>query len=76
MDVYDPWASPHEAHEEYGVDLIGELRQGYYDAVIIAVSHQEFVAMGIDKIRALGKAESVVFDVKYLFPKDAVDESL
>ena len=76
VDVYDPWASPHEAHEEYGVDLIGELRQGYYDAVIIAVSHQEFVAMGIDKIRALGKAESVVFDVKYLFPKDAVDESL
>lgn len=76
VDVYDPWASPHEAHEEYGVDLIGELRQDYYDAVIIAVSHQEFVAMGIDKIRALGKAESVVFDVKYLFPKDAVDESL
>ncbi len=76
VDVYDPWASPHEAHEEYRVDLIGELRQGYYDAVIIAVSHQEFVAMGIDKIRALGKAESVVFDVKYLFPKDAVDESL
>ena len=76
VDVYDPWASPHEAHEEYGVDLIGELRQDYYDAVIIAVSHQEFVAMGIDKIRALGKAESVVFDVKYLFPKDTVDESL
>jgi UDP-N-acetyl-D-galactosamine dehydrogenase len=76
VEIYDPWVNPEEAHEEYGVDLIDELRQGYYDAIILAVAHQEFKELGAAKIRALGKPESVIFDVKYVLPKDAVDESL
>ena len=44
-----------------------------YDAVVIAVAHNEFRAMSIEGIRALGKAEHVLYDLKYLFPADAAD---
>lgn len=76
VDVYDPWVDPHEALEEYGVELVPTLKQGHYDAIIIAVAHSQFRELGAESIRALGKAESVIFDVKYLLAKDAVDESL
>jgi len=76
VDVYDPWANPREARKEYGVDLLPELRPGSYDAVVIAVAHRQFRDLGADDIRALGKPDSVLFDVKYLLPKEAVDEYL
>lgn len=76
VDVYDPWASSDEAKEEYGVELIPELKPGHYDAVIMAVSHKEFLKMGIDQIRALCKSGGVLFDVKSLFPADLVDGRL
>ncbi len=51
--------------------------QGAYDAVIVAVGHQQFCALGGQGVRALGKPEgSVVFDVKYVLPRDAVDARL
>lgn len=76
VDVFDPWVNPEEANEEYGVTPIMEPANGEYDAIILAVSHQEFVAMGVDKIRALGKPGAVLYDVKSLLPKDQVDGRL
>jgi UDP-N-acetyl-D-glucosamine/UDP-N-acetyl-D-galactosamine dehydrogenase len=76
VDVYDPWADRGEALHEYGVEPISQLQDGCYDGIVIAVAHQQFSDMGIDRIRALGKAKSVVFDVKYLLPSDRVDERL
>lgn len=76
VEVYDPWASPEEVRHEYGIELVAELVPGRYDAVIVAVGHREFKAMGADGIRALAKAEGVVFDVKYILPPEAVDEYL
>jgi len=76
VEVYDPWIDPKEAQEEYGITPIQELKKGYYDAVIIAVAHDEFKEMGIDAIRGLGKAPHLIFDIKYLFPADQVDARL
>ena len=77
VDVYDPWASTDEAFHEYGVKLVPELMEGHYDAVVVAVAHQAFRTMlGPDRIKALCKADSVIFDVKYLLPKEYVDEYL
>ncbi len=76
VDVYDPWVSSEEAQHEYGITPMSELKNGTYDAIILAVSHKEFVAMGADKIRALGKSDSVLYDVKALLPKDQVDGRL
>ncbi|MBI3776351.1 MAG: Vi polysaccharide biosynthesis UDP-N-acetylglucosamine C-6 dehydrogenase TviB [Gammaproteobacteria bacterium] len=76
VDVYDPWIDAEEAKHEYGITPISTLENGKYDAVILAVSHHQFKSMGVDKIRALGKPQSVLYDVKSLLPKDKVDGRL
>ena len=76
VDVYDPWVDPREALHEYGIEPISEPKPGHYDAIILAVAHRQFREMGVERIRALGKPDSVLFDVKYLLPADAVDGRL
>ncbi|MBS3911114.1 MAG: Vi polysaccharide biosynthesis UDP-N-acetylglucosamine C-6 dehydrogenase TviB [Hydrogenophaga sp.] len=65
-DVFDPWASPAEAQHEYGITPVAQPQPGAYDAIVIAVAHQQFKAMGAADIRALGKPEHVLFDLKYV----------
>ncbi len=76
VDLYDPWVNPDEAEHEYGLRPIPELHNGTYDAVIIAVSHREFVAMGSQQIRALCKPDGVLYDVKHILPVQDVDARL
>lgn len=76
VDVHDPWVSPDEARTEYGLELLPQPVAGGYDAVIVAVAHREFVALGTDGIRALGKPQAVVFDVKRALPRDGADDAL
>ncbi|MDQ1362951.1 MAG: UDP-N-acetyl-D-glucosamine/UDP-N-acetyl-D-galactosamine dehydrogenase, partial [Pseudomonadota bacterium] len=76
VDIYDPWINHEEAYEEYGIRPIMEPGKGYYDAIILAVAHREFAAMGADGIRALCKPNAVIFDAKYVLPADAVDGRL
>lgn len=76
VDVMDPWCSHAEAEEEYNLSLCHEEKLGFYDAVIVAVAHDEFKAMGIDKIKALGKAQHVIYDLKYVLDKNDVDMRL
>jgi len=76
VDVFDPWADPREAQHEYGIELIAEPQAGQYDALIIAVAHQQFQDLGPERIRDLGKPEALLFDVKYLFPANTVDGRL
>ena len=76
VDVYDPWVSAKEAKHEYGLELVSELATDHYDAVVLAVAHRQFTEMGGDRIRALGKPDCIVFDVKNVLPRDAVDDRL
>jgi UDP-N-acetyl-D-galactosamine dehydrogenase len=77
VDVYDPWINVEDAEHEYGLKC---LRQppaaGTYDAVVLAVSHHQFVTLGEAGIKAFGKPEAVLFDVKSLFPLGAADGRL
>ena len=68
VDVYDPWVSPQEADAEYGISPVPQLNVGLYDAVILAVAHMQFKDMGACAIRALGKSNTVIYDLKYIFP--------
>ena len=68
VDIYDPWANSEEAFEEYKLTLTSEPEGGTYDAVILAVSHDCFKELGIEKIRSFGKEECILFDVKYALP--------
>jgi UDP-N-acetyl-D-glucosamine/UDP-N-acetyl-D-galactosamine dehydrogenase len=72
-DVYDPWVSAKDAQHEYGITPVSELETGSYDAVIVAVAHHQFKAMGVAALRALGKPSHVLFDLKYVFPVEASD---
>ncbi|WP_321463694.1 Vi polysaccharide biosynthesis UDP-N-acetylglucosamine C-6 dehydrogenase TviB [uncultured Vibrio sp.] len=76
VDVMDPWCSNAEAQREYGLTLYEKETQGFYDAIIMAVSHNEFKQMGVEKIRALGKPEHVLYDLKYVLDKQSVDMRL
>mgnify|MGYP003858831459 CR=1 FL=1 len=76
IDIYDPWANADDVKAEYGLNLVETPKDGHYDAAVICVSHDQIKAMGIEKIKALCKTEHVIFDVKYLFDKDQVDERL
>ena len=76
VDVYDPWVDPEEARHEYEINPIAELKPGHYDAIILAVGHRQFREMGAANIRAIGKANAVLFDVKYVLPATDVDGRL
>jgi UDP-N-acetyl-D-galactosamine dehydrogenase len=76
VDVYDPWVDAEEAASEYRVRLVDELAEGAYDAVIVAVAHRQFRELGPARIRALGKPGAVLFDVKSVLPREAVDGRL
>ncbi len=76
VDVHDPWVDVALAHEEYGITMTAQPQAGTYDAVILAVSHREFAELGAEGIRAFGKPGSVLFDVKAVLPRDAVDGRL
>lgn len=68
VDVYDDWADAAEVHHEYGLKLVPELVEGVYDAIVLAVDHSEFKEWGEERIRAYGRAEHVLYDVKHVLP--------
>ena len=76
VEVYDPWINAQEAQHEYGITPVSKLQIARYDAIILAVAHEQFLQMGLTGIRALGKVNSVLYDVKYLFRPDQVDGRL
>lgn len=77
VDIYDPWIDVQEARHEYGVVcLTSEPAQGVYNAIVLAVGHQQFAAMGEQGIKAFGKPGAVLFDVKGILPLGAADARL
>ncbi len=74
--VCDPWVEPGEARREYGIELVALPQRAEYDAVVLAVAHREFVALGAAGVRALTQPAGVVFDVKQALPREAVDDRL
>lgn len=76
IDIMDPWCSGEAARHEYGLELTDNVNVDYYDAIILAVSHNEFKEMGSEKIHTFGKPNHVVYDLKYVLDKDTVDMRL
>ncbi len=76
VDVYDPWVASEEAQREYGITPIAKPSGGQYDAIILAVAHQQFRSMGANAIRTLGKKNVVLFDLKYILSKEESDMRL
>lgn len=73
VDIFDPWVDPDEAFEQHGIQLVRELDEGKYDAVVVAVAHAKFKELGSDAVRLLCKPEGLIYDLKYVFPRSDVD---
>jgi UDP-N-acetyl-D-galactosamine dehydrogenase len=77
IDVHDPWADCAEAKREYAIDLLAEMpAPGSYDALVVAVAHDQFKTLGIEGLRRLANDRAIIYDIKGLFPKDQVDGRL
>ena len=76
VDVYDPWVNSSEVADEYDIRLVDDPAKGAYDVVVIAVAHDCFRELGGAGIRSYGKENSVLYDIKYVLPQDAVDDRL
>lgn len=75
VDICDPWVSTSEAEHEYGLKLV-DPKAGDYDVVVLAVGHRQFLENGVDAIRGYARDNSIVYDVKSVLPRDAVDGRL
>lgn len=76
VDIHDPWAQADEAREAYGIELVAQPSLGAYDAVVLAVAHDEFRELGAKGARAFGKPHALLYDIKSLYPRDEVDARL
>ena len=73
VEVYDPWASPKETQELYGFKLIEYPAIDQYEGIIISVSHDQFIKMGVDEIRSFGKNDHILYDLKNIFQVEDSD---
>jgi UDP-N-acetyl-D-galactosamine dehydrogenase len=76
VEVHDPWADRRETRHEYGLTLTTALKPRRYDAVVMAVSHDEFKKLGIRGVRKLCKPKHVVYDIKHVFKSGQTDGRL
>jgi UDP-N-acetyl-D-galactosamine dehydrogenase len=72
VDVMEPWCSKQEVKDSYDIDLVDTPKEETYDAIIIAVAHEEFKAMSIEAIQKWAKSNHIIYDLKYSFPDSNV----
>jgi UDP-N-acetyl-D-galactosamine dehydrogenase len=73
VQVYDPWIDKSDVFKKYGIKSIQKLKENSYDAVIVAVAHDNFIEMGVSEIRKLCNKKGVLFDLKSIFPIEDSD---
>ena len=76
IDVYDPWVDKDRLINENNFQLIEYPIPNKYDAIIVAVSHDEFKKLSIANIRKFGKEKHVIYDIKYMLDPKEVDGKL
>lgn len=73
VDVFDPWVTASDAEREYGIIPVIHPEASCYDAIVLAVAHWQFRQMGASAIRALGKNNAVLYDLKYVLSAQETD---
>jgi len=73
IEIYDPLIDKKEVQKIYGINAIQSPKVNYYDAIILAVAHSEFLNLGYEAIRNFGKDSNILYDLKYLFDKSKSD---
>ena len=70
VDIYDPWANPQEVKHEYGLESLSALNGNHYEAIILAVAHNQFKELNLQDL--VSNDHSVIYDVKGILPPDQV----
>ena len=73
VDVYDPWVKTEDVKNSNNIKLIGSLKPGTYDCVILATKHHQFEDMGASFIRSLCRPTNIIYDLKYILKADESD---
>lgn len=74
VDVYDPWADVEEVEGEYGLKILNKIDKSVvYDAIVVAVAHNEFLEFDYEKVK---RNNGVIFDSKACLPRELVDARL
>lgn len=73
LDIYDPWVDPIEVEREYGLRPIEALNEGQYDAIVLALAHDQFIQMTAEQFKKLGKFKHVLYDLKYVLEQSQSD---
>jgi len=76
IDVYDPWVNKVQAMDEYNIKLIEQPLKGKYDAIVLAVAHDIIGELSLEQIKAFGKDNHILYDIKYLLGPNEVDGRL
>ena len=76
VEVFDPWVDKIEAQTEYNINPIDNPEEGRYDAIILAVAHNQFKNISVDQLKSFGKESLVIYDIKYLLKANEVDGRL
>lgn len=71
VDVHDPWADTIEAINLYGIGLVGNPKRRSYDAIVLAVAHDDFKRLGVEGVHTFGRHDAcVVYDLKSVLPRE------
>jgi len=76
VDVYDPWVIRDEAIRELNIKPIIKPIKGKYDAIVLAVAHDELKSLSAGQIRSYGKENHILYDIKYLVKANESDGRL
>ena len=68
IDCYDPWVDKAQVENMFGFVPVSYPSPEKYDAIVLAVSHDEFKIMGVEKLKTFTKNDHVIYDLKYLLP--------
>ena len=71
--VFDPVIDALAASQVNDIDFIGSPEYKYYDGIILAVAHNNFKELGVDRIRSFCKDGGIIYDLKHLLPANKVD---
>jgi UDP-N-acetyl-D-galactosamine dehydrogenase len=73
IDCYDPWVSTNSSFQNDSFNLIHDLNKDKYDAIIIAVAHNEFIEMAPEELRMLCRDNGIIYDLKHVLDKSLSD---
>ena len=73
LDIHDPWVDIEEARKLFGLKLLDDLEINSYDAVLLAVAHDQYKTMKPEEIKDLIKGNGILYDLKSILPKTFSD---